>query len=657
MGKTITKPVITYSITKDGCSPLDQNAIFVHHLDYNPHQGVKSGAKTLTECFLSTCNNYPDLPFLGTRCVNERGALGRFIWKTYSQVRIIAERICQGLEKMNLESNIGKIIGVFSKNREEWITIEMACLIQNIILVAIPDIINPEELVYIIKQCWLSTICCSKSQLDQIMRAKDSLPSLKNIISFEKVRVDVKHSALSSGIMIIEYDELLENSPQSNYNFPEPSSIFTISYTSGTTGNPKGVVLTHNSMISVIFASELDERAVYTKDSYLMYLPHSHIYDRIFFYLMLNGGGKVGLYSGDYNNIKSDLEALRPTIFVSVPRLFNKFYEVINQKFDEVKGLNKKLLNNALKKKVNKYEQTGDLSNGFLQSLIFGKAMNFLGGNVRLMVCGSAPISGEVIKFLRIVFSCPILEGYGLTECCGAAFLTHPQDTTVEHIGGPIPGIEAKILELSELGYRKNEHYITGELLIRGPPVFQGYYENESSQALDSDGWLHTGDIVQRFVHNGSFKIIGRLKDIVKLSQGEFVSLEKIENILLTSKLISQIFVFGDPFESDLVAVVVPSQDYITSKWVSGKKTTQPWEKVCNSKKLKRDILADFYEISSRMMLEKHEEVRNIYIEKSLWTDEDLLTGTQKLIRYKANSHYKAVIQQLYSELYNFNSS
>ncbi|OMJ92308.1 hypothetical protein SteCoe_4970 [Stentor coeruleus] len=650
MGRNFTKPMTTYSISTNSSSSFNHNSIFVHPINYNPSQSIRSGAKTVTECFMHSCADFPDKPFLGTRNICEGGLLGNYIWKTYRQVQNIALRISEGLQKLNLQSSHGKLLGIFSKNREEWITIEIACLLQNITSVAIPEAINSEDLAYIIKQCWLSTICCSKAQFDQIMRTKDSFPSLKFIISFEKIKSDVKSLALMSGITVIEYEELLENFPATLLTYPEPSSVFTISYTSGTTGSPKGVILTHSNLISVILSSELDDRALTSKDSYLMYLPHSHIFDRCFFYFIVNGGGRVGIYSGDYNNIKSDLESLRPTIFISVPKMFNRFYELINQKFNETTGLSKNLLTKALAKKSKKYEETGKLSNSILQKITFGKVKNFLGGNIRMMVCGSAPISGEILRFLRIVFSCPIIEGYGLTESSGPAFITHPCDTTVEHIGGPIPGVEAKVVGLLEVEYPSNENYVIGELHIRGPSIFKGYFKCETDQILDTDGWLHTGDIVQRFVHNGSFKVLDRIKNIVKLSHGEYVSLEKIESLLLRSKFISQIFVYGDPFASVLVAVVVANKEYVMNKWSRDKKGDKTWEEICQSKKLKRDILSDFYEISSRQLLEKYEFIKNVYIEKELWTEENLLTGTQKLIRYKANNYYKAVIQSLYHE-------
>ena len=585
---------------------------------------------------------------IGSRVINPDATLGKYEWKTFREVYALAERIGFGLSELDLNCEDLTLLGIFSRNREEWLIIELACLFQSITTVPISDTICSEYLIYIINQCRLSAICCSKPQFEMILKHKDSLPSLKTLILFDKLRGSLKAEARDQGIQIYEYTKLADFAKLSRSNPPSPESIVTISYTSGTTGEPKGVVINHSNMISSITGSEFAGYEISSKDSYLMYLPHSHIYDRMFFSIFINCGGKIGLYSGDYNNIKDDLAVLKPTVFLSVPRLLNRFYDLINQKFNERTGFRKSLLNNAFSNKIKKYEESGELNNGFWQGLAFSAVRKSLGGNIRIMVCGSAPISGEILKFLRIVFACPIIEGYGLTESCACSFLTHPLDTSTGHIGGPLPGHETRLKEMPELGYTSTNSQI-GELLLRGPTIFQGYFRHEHERGVDSEGWLHTGDILQRNDHNGSFRVIDRIKNIIKLSQGEYVSLEKVEVVLSKSVYVSQIFVYGDAFENYLVAVVVPNKAYVTENWAVENRIQMDWEDICGLGRLHYDILNDFNFVSARSNLSSFECVRKVHVEHREWTDADILTSTQKLVRHKAVVKYKNALQEMYS--------
>ena len=411
-------------------------------------------------------------------------------------------------------------------------------------------------------------------------------------------------------------------------------------------------MITQRNIISGMCGVEKNGFQFSNRDSYLMYLPHSHIYDRLIFHILTNSGSRIGFYSGDIMNIKEDLQNLKPTLFISVPRLFNRFFQIITQNFQEKTGLSKYFLDSSLSKKRNKYEKNGSLKNGIIQKIIFKNVKNSLGGKIRLMISGSAPLSGEVIKFLRIVFSCPIIEGYGLTETCGASFSTHPDDSSIEHIGGPMPGIEAKIREIPEMEYYCTEKIHTGELYVRGPSIFIGYFlgQEYTDISIDSDGWFSTGDIVSRDIESGKFKVIDRINNIIKLSQGEYVSLEKIELALLKSKFVHQVFVYGDPFQHYLVAIIVPCKKYIQNKWIKNNNCHSDWRQIIENSKLREDLYEDIKGLSLKNQLNRYELVNKIHLEPEEWTDQDLLTSTQKLIRNKAKIKYKEIIQNLYSE-------
>ena len=278
------------------------------------------------------------------------------------------------------------------------------------------------------------------------------------------------------------------------------------------------------------------------------------------------------------------------------------------------------------------------------------------------MLTGSAPITGEVLTFLRIVFSCPIVEGYGQTESCAASLTTMPNDLECGHIGGPIPNLEIKLIDVPEMKYLSTDTDIMGnksprgELCLRGPTIFKGYLNkiDDDDDVIDQEGWLHTGDIVMRLSHNGAFKIIDRKKNFFKLAQGEYVAAERIEHIYIKCDLISNIFVYGDSFQSYLIAVVVPNENFIRKHWGTDKNLEGlTFEEICMRQDLKKNIIEEMENKATDERLYGYEKVQKIYLEHKMWSTANLLTPTLKLMRYQAKMDYQGVIAELYSEQLN----
>ena len=192
----------------------------------------------------------------------------------------------------------------------------------------------------------------------------------------------------------------------------------------------------------------------------------------------------------------------------------------------------------------------------------------FLGGNVHVMMTGSAPIEKNVIDYLKICFSCPILEGYGLTESAAASSIVDPEDSNTGHVGGPVESVKFRLRDIPEMSYLSTDKpYPRGECCMMGPCIFKGYFKrpDKTAEAFDPEGWFLTGDVVQVYP-NGSLKIIDRSKNIFKLSQGEYIAPEKIEQIMTLSQLIAQCFVYGDSFKNACVSVVFPEESEVM-KW------------------------------------------------------------------------------------------
>jgi long-chain acyl-CoA synthetase len=238
---------------------------------------------------------------------------------------------------------------------------------------------------------------------------------------------------------------------------------------------------------------------------------------------------------------------LKPTIFASVPRLWNRLYDKVNATIRDEGGLKQKLFNMGFSSKQDGLKAGGPPTSGFWDALIFSKLKARLGGRVRLMITGAAPLSEEVYRFLQIAFCVPVLQGYGLTETAAALSLTRPDDFSTGHVGSPILSVEVRLADVPEMNYSSKNDPPTGEVCVRGNNVFKGYYKNEVQTNADvKDGWFHTGD-VGRWNPNGTLSIIDRKKNIFKLAQGEYVAAEHVEAQYIKVKCWFVLCCFADP--------------------------------------------------------------------------------------------------------------
>lgn len=281
---------------------------------------------------------------------------------------------------------------------------------------------------------------------------------------------------------MVFYDDVVKKGSEVNredrkFYVPKGDDVFMLSYTSGTTGNPKGVKLTHKMLLGaangVQHRSRIDEN-----DSYLSYLPAAHVFEQVTFSISLVYGMKVGFYSGNVMNVTKDLAVLKPTIFLSVPRLLNSVYGKINDKLSKAKGIKKKIIDRGLASKERKLKEGKPLGNRFFDALVFDKIKELFGGRVRIVLSGSAPISNEVLSFLKICFDCDILQGYGLTESSGGTVMTALGDPSLGSIGGPVQNVKIKLRDVPEMGYSHTNEVPSGELCIWSPSVLPGYFKN-----------------------------------------------------------------------------------------------------------------------------------------------------------------------------------
>lgn len=343
---------------------------------------------------------------------------------------------------------------------------------------------------------------------------------------------------------------------------PQPEHIVTINYTSGTTGNPKGVTLLHSNAVAAMSASMCISEQT-DGDVICSYLPLAHIYERITEGLALWAGAAIGYFHGNILELVDDLKLLRPTSFISVPRLFNRFGGVIKAQTVEQAGIKGALSRHVVSTKLANLEHAapGKATNKHaIYDRIWAKKVAAALGleRARTVISGSAPIDPTLHQFLCGVLANNFVQGYGLTETYAVALVQIMGDLSAGNCGAVSPATEICLRDVPDMEYYSTDKpHPRGEVLIRGPTVFKEYYKNpeETQKAITEDGWFCSGDIAT-VDDLGRFKIIDRKKNVLKLAQGEYISPERIENVYLAYlPYLATAYVHGDSSQSNLVAI------------------------------------------------------------------------------------------------------
>lgn len=642
---------------------------------------------TIYDAFQRGLKESRDRPCLGTRKMNvvkgedgkEKNEPGDFVWETYATVGEKVVDIGCGIAHFDLapaNDNGDRLAGIYSKNRAEWFIAQHAMYTQSVASVPLYDTLGEQALAFIIDQTKLTTIFCSKVETAKLITFKKSaasaamLSSLVNVVQFEDVTEEMRSAASAAGFTVRSFNEVRAAGQQNKTDAkpPKTEDLAVLCYTSGTTGNPKGAMLSHRNMVADASAAIWNQLGISQNDVHLSYLPLAHVFEQLVENALVMQGAAIGFYQGDTLKILEDIKALRPTIFPSVPRLFNRIYDKISGGVQETGGLKAALFNRGFESK--KYHlQNNHVTHGFWDRLVFGKIATRVGlDRCHLFVTGSAPIASHVMEFLRIVFSVKMVEGYGQTECGGAATVTNVHDQASKgHVGGPLACNLVKLVDVPDMGYLHTDtvhgQEITdgkvinpgipctgrGEVCYKGPNVFSGYYKDadKTAEALDADGWLHSGDIGLWDEH-GNLRIVDRKKNIFKLSQGEYVAAEKIENIYLKSQYVQQVFVYGDSLHSMLVAIVIPDPDGLKRLPIANGRSC---EEMCNDPEVKKAVKADMDKIGKEAKLQGFELAKDIFMDPVPWTPEDILTPSFKLKRADAKKKYQSHIDAMYTVL------
>ncbi|XP_023076751.1 long-chain-fatty-acid--CoA ligase 1 isoform X2 [Piliocolobus tephrosceles] len=589
-------------------------------------------------------------------CLGSRKPDQPYEWLSYKQVAEMAECLGSALIQKGCTATPDQFIGIFAQNRPEWVIIEQGCFAYSMVVVPLYDTLGNEAVTYIVNKAELFLVFVDKPEKAKLLLegVENKLtPSLKIIVVMDAYGSELVEQGQKCGVEIISL-KAMEDLGRANRRKPKPPApedLAVICFTSGTTGNPKGAMITHRNIVSDCSAFvKATEKALplNASDTHISFLPLAHMYEQLMKCVMLCHGAKIGFFQGDIRLLMDDLKVLQPTVFPVVPRLLNRMFDRIFGQANTT--LKRWLLDFASKRKEAELRSGIIRNNSLWDRLIFHKVQSSLGGKVRLMVTGAAPVSATVLTFLRAALGCQFYEGYGQTECTAGCCLSMPGDWTAGHVGAPMPCSLIKLVDVEEMNYLAAEG--EGEVCVKGPNVFQGYLNDpaKTAEALDKDGWLHTGDI-GKWLPNGTLKIIDRKKHIFKLAQGEYIAPEKIENIYLRSEAIAQVFVHGESLQAFLIAIVVPDVETLRS-WAQKRGFDGSFEELCRNKDVKKAILEDMVRLGKDSGLKPFEQVKGIALHPELFSiDNGLLTPTMKAKRPELRNYFRSQIDELYSTI------
>jgi len=621
-----------------------------------PTKAKYEGCDSIPKMFARAAGLYPENNLFGTRVKLDDGSFGPFEWISYKQGYESMLKVCSAVAGIGFGK--GATFGLYASNSSAWQIAGMGCFFRGMTAVPIYDTLGDNIVQYEVNHAEIPLIFVDANKLGNVASVIKDCPSLKYIVQLQPLATHPAKSAAAfqeAGVTLTDLDSVMAAGAAAPVA-PTPADgddLAFIMYTSGTTGDPKGVCIRQLSI--TIGSSWLAGIELFPTDRYLSYLPLAHIFETMVEHGVMSVGGSIGFFNGNIKLIQDDILTLKPTIFVGVPRVYLRFYEAAHSKIDAMPGPIKKLLLHALETETEAVKTGGKTLWGPVLAKLLGAKIT--GGAVRIMISGAAPLPSYVHEFLLAAIGCTVLQGYGMTENCANATLMDMSDWRGGHVGPPMPTVEVKLVDVPEMNYTTVDNN-SGEVCTRGEVTFAKYYKNpeETAKTIDADGWLHTGDI-GRWNADGTLSIIDRKKNIFKLSQGEYVAAEKIEMALGKSKYISQMWAYGNSFLPMLVAVVVPAFAELKAAAVAGGwyQEGMDYKAMAAHPECKALIKAEIASESKAAKLKSFEVPKDFICEgeinelmQGFSIDNDCLTPTFKLKRPQLLKRYQSQVDAMY---------
>ncbi|CDW80980.1 long-chain-fatty-acid--ligase 5 [Stylonychia lemnae] len=579
------------------------------------------GSKTLLELFEKAISKFGDNKFLGSRNNDKAGRPYEF--KTFKEVAIQMDDLAQGILNLNLSPVIQhnnenwRFMGIFSRNREEWALVNLACMKISITVVPFFDSLGQDSLAFVINQTELTTMCIEEKNFEILLKLKceGRIQSLQSIVMFDKPTSEQILKAQQSNVKILQMSNLVTQGQQNKQSLielrPKSDSIYMFCYTSGTTGGPKAAMISHYNLLGI--QHQLD---------------------------------------GDPLQLLDDLKALKPTHIAVVPRILTRIYQRINDGVRQKGGCSQYLFKKAVNSKVSNYKSKGEFKHKLYDKILFKKIQALFGGNLKTMMCGSAAVDPKILIFFKIALGINVYEGYAQTETSLIGTTTTLFDRSTGHVGSLSDIIKARLKDVPEMNYYHTDLPPRGELQIKCPGNIKGYFKDQekSIELYDEDGWLNTGDVVS-VSPNGNIQIIDRAKNLFKLSQGEYIAPEKLQNLYSQAPIVQQIYIHGESSVDYIVAVIVPDPDQIKKFAQSKELSVDDYDTLLKQKAVKDVVLSQLNALAIEFKFSGLEKVKKVHLTSIQFnTDNDLATPTLKVKRFNVRKYFQKEIEQLYNQ-------
>jgi len=592
---------------------------------------------TLTQLFFTTVDRHAGLAAAFRSKVG-----GAWVSITHREALGRVQAISLGLRELGIKP--GDKVAIVSENRPEWALTDYACLCARATDVPIYPTLTAKQTEYILRDSEsVAVFCSTAAQVAKVLEVQGALPGLQQIIVFDGDAAAGRPGVISLAALEGKGRAVVSRHPnwKAEALSAGPEDLATLIYTSGTTGDPKGVMLSHHNIWSNVQAC-LQMIPIGSGDECLSMLPLSHSYERMVDYTLFQAGVIIN-YAESFDTVAANLQDVKPTVVLSVPRLYEKVYA--------------RVLENALSGSVIKRniffwakragEQWATLSLAGLpipgglalkkklaDRLVFAKLRARTGGRIRFFVSGAAPLSADIAKFFYSA-GLPVIEGYGLTESSPVLTLNPLDRIKLGTVGRAIPGVELKIAQ-------------DGEILARGPNIMQGYYKlpEATTETIDTDGWLHTGDIGE-IDSDGYLKITDRKKELLKTAGGKYIAPQPIELAVKRNKFVANAMLYGDRRKFPII-LIVPNFDNL-ERWARERSLTygthaELIELADVHAKIEREVM------SMLSHLAKFETPKKVVLlEKDFTIESGELTPTLKVKRRIVQQHYKDKIDAAYA--------
>lgn len=510
---------------------------------------------------------YRDKPCLGERCICTTGSYGKYEWKSFRDVLTEVSIFAGGLKSIGVTK--GMNVGLASVNCLLWQISFFSINALFATAVTVSDILSAESMIPALKEAKCEVVIIGKDRIDTLLKNISKLPDIKKVILLNSEVPEISDTNVTFYTVNDINQKGRDNKIDLNYEKlqreQDQNDTCLIMFTSGSTNEPKGCMLSNINVVAGSSGFSDLGSSITTGDIFISYIPLSHVYEVVCELIMVAQGAAIGYYTGTSKYLMDDIKELRPTIVCGFPRLWNKLSDSFHEQMDKLGTFQKVMLEYALSMKIESLKRS-ECPSLLFDVTILKSFREILGGRVRLIVSGGAPMRPDVFEFLKSSITPNIVQGYGLTEASGCVSLQGIPSELYSSVGNIAPCCEMKLRTVPGMQYNPRAPPQSGEIMIRGYNVFKGYFNDEkATNEVLQNGWLATGDIGQ-IIETGEIQIVDRVSNLVKLSHGEYISISSITNVVEEVDAVKSVFVFADSHYDAPVAVVVPSER-LSSLW------------------------------------------------------------------------------------------